>query len=190
MDAELEERYISEISPAPFRGRLVTLSCLSITVGQVVAYVVGYLFSGRLHGWRWMVGVGALPACFQFVTLLFLPESPRWLVQKGRVDKAKLLLYRIYGNHADHQTMANKVLRAIEREIDEEDGHWKVPVRARAQGSFLCRPDICGDMSLWRDLFYVRSNRRALSIACLLQGLQQLCGFVGPTNNICQGQPC
>lgn len=60
--------YISELSPAPFRGRLMTLNVLFITVGQVVAYVVGWLFvqwGNENTAWRWIVGLGAAPAGIQ-----------------------------------------------------------------------------------------------------------------------------
>jgi len=60
--------YISELSPAPFRGRLMTLNVLFITVGQVVAYVVGWLFvqwGNQNTAWRWIVGLGAVPAGVQ-----------------------------------------------------------------------------------------------------------------------------
>lgn len=65
--------YISEIAPAQWRGRLVTVSSLFITGGQVVAYLVGWAFSRVDGGWRWMVGLGAVPAVLQLLALLFMP---------------------------------------------------------------------------------------------------------------------
>lgn len=65
--------YISEIAPAQWRGRLVTVSSLFITGGQVVAYLIGWAFSQVNGGWRWMVGLGAVPAILQLLALLFMP---------------------------------------------------------------------------------------------------------------------
>ena len=156
----------------------MTLSCLSITLGQVVAYVVGYLLSDRANGWRWMVGLGAAPACVQLLILAFLPESPRWLVKHGRADDARLLLYKIYGGRLESTSLANHVLRAIERGIAEEEDERKKPLGPRDPGGSSCSTTSWVDVPLWRDLFVVPRNRRALTIACLLQGAQQLCGFV------------
>ena len=166
--------YISELSPSAFRGRLVTLSILFITLGQVVAYLVGYALSRQRHGWRYMVGLGAAPAVLQFCLIVVLPESPRWLVKAGKVQEARVILRRVYGVGDDG--VVENVLRAIKTEISEEEAttdevstavegtrvqKWIIRIRNRSQ-----------------ELFHVGVNRRALTIACLLQGLQQLCGFV------------
>lgn len=71
--------YIGEVAPGPFRGRLVVVGSLFITGGQVVAYILGWLFSMQIHGWRWMVGLGAAPAllqCILYVEISFLKSSP------------------------------------------------------------------------------------------------------------------
>ncbi len=80
--------YISEIAPADMRGRLVTFFQLAVTIGILVAYLVGLAFSGVDEGWRWMLGLGAVPAAFLFFGVLRLPASPRWLIMKGRHDEA------------------------------------------------------------------------------------------------------
>ena len=113
--------YISELSPSPFRGRLVVVSSLFITGGQVVAYIIGWLFSERLHGWRWMVGLGALPAAIQFVMLFFLPETPRYLVKAGRIQQARKVLGRVYKTDESGTKLVNAVLRRVEKEIEEEE---------------------------------------------------------------------
>ena len=65
------------------RGRLVTVNNAFLTGGQFIASVVDGAFINIFDGWRYMLGVAAIPAIFQFVAFLFLPESPRWLVGKG-----------------------------------------------------------------------------------------------------------
>ncbi|MFM9372743.1 sugar porter family MFS transporter [Streptomyces sp. Da 82-17] len=85
--------YIAEIAPARSRGRLVSLNQLMITVGIFVSYLVGYLFDDG-EGWRWMLGLGLLPALAMFAGVLRLAESPRWLLDRGRRDEARAALLR------------------------------------------------------------------------------------------------
>ncbi|KAI4919797.1 hypothetical protein J4E90_001934 [Alternaria incomplexa] len=168
--------YISELSPSPFRGRLVVVSSLFITGGQVVAYIVGWLFSERLHGWRWMVGLGALPAAIQFVMLFFLPETPRYLIKAGKTQQAKRVLGRVYKSEESGTKLVNAVLRRVEKEIEEEEdaaGLRGTPDMAKI-GWRAKKERIQDSLS---QLIVIGGNRRALVIACMLQGFQQLCGF-------------
>ena len=71
--------YIQELSPTRLRGRMVVLNVVMITLGQVIAYAIDAAFERTPGGWRWMVGLGAVPAGLQFVFLFFLPESREWL---------------------------------------------------------------------------------------------------------------
>ncbi|KAL2845372.1 general substrate transporter [Aspergillus pseudodeflectus] len=162
--------YISELAPSNARGRLVTILSLFITGGQVIAYIVGWLFSYMSGGWRWIVGLGMLPAVFQLVIVVALPETPRWLVQAGFENKAMAVLSKVYQNNTDSDQIAKQILRNIQQEVAEEelgqsksttDGvQWLASVKHRAH-----------------DLFLIGANRRALTIAMMLQALQQLCGF-------------
>src|SRR5581483_9476413 len=86
--------YISEIAPARNRGALVSLNQLLITVGILVSYLTDYLFAAGEH-WRWMFGVAAVPAVILGAGMLFLPETPRWLVSHGRADLARRTLERV-----------------------------------------------------------------------------------------------
>jgi SP family myo-inositol transporter-like MFS transporter 13 len=169
--------YISELAPSAFRGRLVVVSSLFITGGQVVAYIIGWLFSTRLHGWRWMVGLGALPAAVQFCMLFYLPETPRYLVKVGRKEQAKKVLRKVYGVGDGMDVLVNGVLRKVEKEILEEAvaaGDRTLPqVRKSGWKSKFSRIN-----DTFTQLISTGSNRRALIIACMLQGFQQLCGFV------------
>ena len=172
--------YIAELAPAPFRGRLVTLNILFVTVGQVVAYVIGWIFvqwGDESTGWRWIVGLGALPAVVQLVVMLFMPETPRWLVMLGRRDEARSVLNKVFGMGTEVRQIVDGVLKNIEKEVQEEDE----AKRGRARGQKKkATPSWMSDVQdTWGELLKIDGNRRALTIACLLQGLQQLCGFVG-----------
>ncbi len=105
--------YISEVSVAQYRGRLVSLYQLAVTVGFLGAYLVNYqLLAYTENGnqlsadwlnmifitevWRGMLGMEILPAMLFFIILFFIPESPRWLIVKGKEEKAVNILKKIY----------------------------------------------------------------------------------------------
>lgn len=169
--------YIAELSPSMFRGRLVTLNVLFITLGQVIAYIMGWGFAegGSKNGWRWLVGLGALPAALQCLVMVFMPESPRWLIQVGRVEEAKGVLKSVYGTEAESRKNIKPVLKAIKKEVRGEEEAKRDRSRQRPQRIESWYTEIADS---WSELFGVPGNARALTIACLLQGLQQLCGFV------------
>lgn len=85
--------YIAEIAPPDIRGTLSALFQLAITIGIVVAYLVNYALA-EAEAWRWMLGLGAVPALILGVGMFFLPDSPRWLVSKDRRDEARAVLQR------------------------------------------------------------------------------------------------
>lgn len=177
----MRQRYISELSPSPVRGRLVTISCLAITLGQVIAYVTGFLLSKQAGGWRWMAGLGALPAGIQFLTLAFLPESPRWLVKRNKTVEARRVLYKVFGNEQENGNLADEVLHSIERESRKEEVLKARRLKSNLGDQSFLFAGLSGALDSWKETFGVGGNRRALTIACLLQGLQQLCGFVCST---------
>ncbi|KAG4979469.1 hypothetical protein JHK85_033427 [Glycine max] len=89
--------YTSEISPSSSRGFLTSLPEVFLNGGILIGYISNYGFSKlalRL-GWRLMLGVGAIPSILIGVAVLAMPESPRWLVAKGRLGEAKRVLYKI-----------------------------------------------------------------------------------------------
>ncbi|KAG2263872.1 hypothetical protein Bca52824_070951 [Brassica carinata] len=88
--------YISEASPARIRGALVSTNGLLITGGQFFSYLINLAFVQTPGTWRWMLGVAGVPAIVQFVLMLSLPESPRWLYRKDRVAESRAILERIY----------------------------------------------------------------------------------------------
>jgi sugar porter (SP) family MFS transporter len=85
--------YLAETSPKEKRGRLVSTNQFLIVVGILISYGVGYALAAS-ESWRWMLGLAAVPAALMFVGLLFLPESPRWLLGKEREDEALDVLGR------------------------------------------------------------------------------------------------
>ncbi|MDP2884761.1 MAG: sugar porter family MFS transporter [Ignavibacteria bacterium] len=118
----LSPMYISEISPAAKRGSLVSLNQLAIVIGILVAFFSNYILASvGDNNWRWMLAVMGVPALFFFVTLLFIPESPRWLVQKGKKTEAYSILERINGTEP-----ATVEMKAVEQSIaKEEKGSYK-----------------------------------------------------------------
>ena len=124
----LSPLYIAEISPAQKRGLLVSLNQLAIVSGILLSYSVNYLLTGAgPANWRWMFASAALPSIAFLLTLLFIPESPRWLVQKGREKEAKGLLARMVGPQA-----AAEEIDAIHAAISEESGDLLDPTFRKA----------------------------------------------------------
>ena len=88
--------YISEVAPADARGWQVSLFQLAVTVGILLAYVVDYAFA-QIQSWRWMFGFALVPAAIFGAGMLFLPESPRWLLRSGQRESARATLARVRG---------------------------------------------------------------------------------------------
>jgi len=104
----LSPAYISEVAPASVRGRLTTLQQIMIIIGLTIAFVVNYFLAqsagestasywAGIEAWRWMYLMQAVPAMIFLVALIFIPESPRYLVSKGRDEKASQVLTSLYG---------------------------------------------------------------------------------------------
>ena len=90
----------------------------AITFGQFVASIVDGLFStvDYPHGWRYMLGLGAVPALIQLVGFLFLPESPRWLAKYGHDDAARAVLQQIRGPSANIEAELSRITTSIKDE--------------------------------------------------------------------------
>jgi sugar porter (SP) family MFS transporter len=85
--------YIAELVPAKVRGSLVAVNMLAITSGIMVAYLVDYAFSSS-GGWRYMFGLAAIPSIALIIGMWRLPDSPRWLISKSKVEQARQILQR------------------------------------------------------------------------------------------------
>jgi SP family arabinose:H+ symporter-like MFS transporter len=156
--------YIAEIAPPRMRGRMVSFNQLNIVVGISTAFFTNYLILSlgqsdapwvrtlRLAewNWRWMLGVEALPAVFYFLALFAVPESPRWLVMKGREDSARRVLSRV-----SSASQAKQDIGAVKASLDAE--------RSAAQAKL-------------RDLFRPEM-KLVLTIAVSVAVLQQITGI-------------
>src|SRR3989442_236699 len=115
----LSPLYIAEISPAKTRGLMVSLNQLAIVIGILLSYSVNFLLTGTgPANWRWMFASAAVPSVCFLVALLFISESPRWLLQKGRDREAEHFLARMVGTEA-----ASAEIKAIRDAIADESGH-------------------------------------------------------------------
>lgn len=112
--------YIAEISPPKLRGRLVGLFQFNICSGILVAYLSNYLIGLASFGaaeWRWKLGVSAIPALVFGLLLLTIPESPRWLVSKGKESEARDVLEAIAGRESDE--LLQQLVRARDSLSDQ-----------------------------------------------------------------------
>lgn len=142
--------YLAEIAPAHSRGAVTSLNQLCITIGILVSYLVGYALSHDDSGWRWMLGLGAVPGAVLAAGMLLLPESPRWLAGHGHAQDAEAVLRRLRGQHSD-----------VRGEMDQ------LRTDLRRAG---------GKLAPWSALF-VRSVRRPLIIGVGLAMFQQITGI-------------
>jgi sugar porter (SP) family MFS transporter len=89
--------YLAEMAPPERRGGVVSLNQLFITIGILVSYLAGYGLATVAEGWRWMLGLGAVPGLILGIGMAMLPESPRWLAGHGRPQEAEAALQRLRG---------------------------------------------------------------------------------------------
>jgi MFS transporter, SP family, xylose:H+ symportor len=162
--SNISPMYIAEISPAQWRGRLVSLNQLAIVIGILAAQLVNWRIAEKIpadqlqivlatswnaqYGWRWMFTAVAVPAVLFLCSAPFIPESPRWLVAQANLQPAYEVLRRIGG-----QTYAQSELLAIQNSLaapHEREG--------------------------WRELFS-SPGRKLLAVGAVLAILQQWSGI-------------
>jgi SP family galactose:H+ symporter-like MFS transporter len=139
--------YLAEVAPEHIRGSMISLYQLMITIGILVAFLSDLAFSAA-GAWRWMLGVIAIPGALFLFGVFFLPDSPRWLMMRGRKDDAKKVLMRLRGDDA-----------IVKHEIADIEEQLKTP-------------------QLGWHLFQQNANfRRSVGLGVLLQLMQQLTGI-------------
>lgn len=87
--------YLSEVSPKQLRGTLVSLYQWAITAGILFSYVINAAFAQAVYSWRWMLFAGVFPGLILLIGMMFLSDTPRWLVSKNRDDEAKKVFQKI-----------------------------------------------------------------------------------------------
>jgi MFS transporter, SP family, galactose:H+ symporter len=115
--------YIAEIAPSNKRGQLVTFFQFAITIGILLSYVVGYVFGDDPDGWRSMFWAGFIPAAVLLVGMLFVPESPRWLISKGRDAEALAVLQRLR-EPVQAQAELDQTKQSIAAESQNTESNW------------------------------------------------------------------
>ncbi len=143
--------YIAECAPSSIRGRLVIVNTLLITLGQFVAGVVDGAFANVSQGWRWMLGLSCVPSSLMLIGVLPLPESPQWLLGRGRVEETIAVLQKLRG-----KIDVNDEVESISATISAN--HHQQPASLR-------------------EMLSVPPLRRALTIGCGVQLLQQIVGI-------------
>jgi len=140
--------YIAEISPAKVRGRNVAINQLTVVIGILITNLVNYfLADGGPDAWRWMFGLGAVPSVIFLIGVIWLPESPRWLLKDGREERAKLVLQKIGSDlFVENTTMA---------------------IRKSLTGN---------TKQSYKDVFH-KSVRPAVAVGITLAVFQQFCGI-------------
>ncbi len=180
--------YLAELAPASVRGRLVATNNACIVFGQVVAAVTdGFFSADHESGWRWMLGLGGVPSALQLVGLLFLPESPRWLLGRGRAEQARAVLRKLRegGSAVDVIQSAEDLDAEVEAEVDEiisslgaergvQSSARSAPPIASAAATAAEAPVGAPSRVSFADLWAVR---RQLRLGVGLATLQQLVGI-------------
>ncbi|WP_320113203.1 sugar porter family MFS transporter [Draconibacterium orientale] len=119
--------FIAEISPAKKRGQLVLLNQFFVVTAIFLAFAVNYLLANIIesNSWRWMIGVEVIPATLFFLLLNLVPESPRWLINKGRNDEALAIFQRIKAKDPEEE------VRIVKESVEQEEaiGHGKLFVK-------------------------------------------------------------
>lgn len=113
--------YLSELAPKHIRGALSSLMQLMVTTGIFLAYLVDFAFSGS-GAWRWMIGLGVVPAVVLFIGISTQPESPRWLVAAHRSENQALqTLLKLRGNHTEAEREMNEIKASVAQEERETE---------------------------------------------------------------------
>lgn len=191
--------YLAEVALPSMRGRLVTINALLVTMGQFIAGMVDGIFDETFpdEGWRWMLGLAAVPSFTMMVGFLFLPESPRWLAMNGRTKEALHVLKSIRDSDDEAGVEMDEIVSALPEANDDEDeginehhddehaDHGSNNTTTADYGSIHRKKKLCGGSSSSEHHFLQQvgammsdaPTRRALVLGCGLMALQQLSGI-------------
>ncbi|KAH0769829.1 hypothetical protein KY290_013810 [Solanum tuberosum] len=128
--------YSAEVSSPSTRGFLTSLPEVGISIGILLGYLSNYIFSGlplRL-GWRIMLGIAAIPSLFLAICILRMPESPRWLIMKGRLGEAKEIMYKVSNDPEEAELRLREIKRAIGIDENCDDDSVRIPDSVKSQG--------------------------------------------------------
>ncbi len=115
----LSPMYISEIAPAKYRGRFAITFQLALVIGILIAFATDLaLINTGINNWRWMFMSEAVPAILFFVLLFFVSPSPRWLVKKGNLEEAKIVIEKV-NNSVDSNNLLQEIKNSIDNEVVE-----------------------------------------------------------------------
>ncbi|CAL4916327.1 unnamed protein product [Urochloa decumbens] len=162
--------YAAEISSAQIRGSVTSLPEICISFGILVGYVANYLLAKLplVYGWRAMLGLGALPSAVLAVSVLAMPESPRWLVMQGRVEQALAVLRQVCDTAAEADTRLAEIKVAARLDGD-------------ATGDAMAATSAQGGVGkgVWREMFLHPTPpvRRILVAAFGVHFFQHLTGI-------------
>ena len=148
MASMLSPMYIAEVSPPKLRGRNVAINQLTIVLGILITNLVNYGLADKgADAWRWMFGFGVIPSVLFFLGVLWLPESPRWLIKAGKEEQAKKVLDKI-GSAA----FAGNTINYI-------------------------KASLIGSTNVSYKAVFAKSVRPAVIVGIVLAAFQQLCGI-------------
>jgi sugar porter (SP) family MFS transporter len=122
--------YVSELAPPQSRGMLIGLYQFALTIGIALADLAGYWLAGE-QAWRWMFGLGAIPAVFFLLLVLTVPESPRWLVAHGRSREAEIVL-NSYTDEAGAALLITDIRASLAITMEKRWGALWTPAVRRA----------------------------------------------------------
>ncbi len=160
--------YISEIAPTRYRGALVSLNQLAITLGILLSYIVDFIFVNH-GGWRFMLGTGIIPALGLLIGMFFLPDSPRWLCARGLHTQALTILERIHGC----VKTANHELANIQKNSTAH-GSWKTLFTLHVKSTVI----------IGVGLAIIQQCTGINTIIYYAPTIFNLAGFAGPTSAI------
>ncbi len=120
--------YIAEVAPKEYRGMLVSINQLNIVLGISVAFFTNYYINKTIAdpnlNWRWMLGIGVIPAVLYFLLLMLVPQSPRWLVMRSRAEEARRTLKKI-GGEAYADVTIGEIINNIEKDKDRPKAYFR-----------------------------------------------------------------